>query len=62
MCNLFLTWKLTLANIKKAQKKAYDLKTRVVDKHIGDRVIVLMPFPRNWKFARPFYGPIGYWR
>ena len=56
-------WKIAQENIKVAQTKQktqYDKKSKEPTFSVGDRVMTYMPSEvqgKNWKLARPFYGP-----
>ena len=63
MSNLSEAWDLARHQVKKAQKaqkKAYDRRSRDVQFGVGERVFVYMPqdkATKAYKFARPFHGP-----
>lgn len=56
-------WKIAQENIKVAQTKQktqYDKRSKELKFAVGDRVMTYMPGAvqgKNWKLARPFYGP-----
>jgi hypothetical protein len=56
-------WKIARENVKVAQTKQktqYDRKSKEPKFSVGDRVMTYMPGAvkgKNWKLARPFYGP-----
>ncbi len=60
-CGLTEAWSsLARDQVKKAQKKFYDRKSRDHTFREGDRVFVYMPKEKTskaYKFARPFHGP-----
>ena len=61
--NLSEAWDLARHQVKrapKAQKKAYDRRSKDVHFGVGERVFVYMPqdkATKAYKFARPFHGP-----
>ena len=61
--NLSEAWDLARHQVKKAQKaqkKAYDRRSKDVQFGVGERVFVYMPqdkATKAYKFARPFHGP-----
>ena len=60
MSNLSEAWDLARHQVKKAQKaqkKAYDRRSKDVQFGVGERVFVYMPHTKAYKFARPFHGP-----
>uniref|UniRef100_A0A1X7V3D6 Reverse transcriptase RNase H-like domain-containing protein n=1 Tax=Amphimedon queenslandica TaxID=400682 RepID=A0A1X7V3D6_AMPQE len=63
LSSLSAAWKLAADNIKKAQayqKYHYDRARKSFSIHIGDCVMVYMPFDvqwKDWKLSRPFHGP-----
>ena len=60
---LMEAWDSAQKNVQKAQKaqkRAYDRKSKETGFEIGERVFVYMPkekLTKAYKFARPFHGP-----